>query len=154
MSMSHPPPEVEETTDARPAWVRRFLSARRQVHRSRGGMVTWKVVVAAVGTTVVLAGIVMLVTPGPGWAAILVGLAILSTEFDWAARMRHAVARRLATGAHRVRSWPRWLAVLVAAAATVVVLAAGYATLVLFGVPNWLPAGVRDPVRSWPLVRD
>jgi uncharacterized protein (TIGR02611 family) len=40
-----------------------------------------------VGFTVLLAGIVMLVTPGPGWVAIFAGLAILAAEFVWAKRL-------------------------------------------------------------------
>ena len=36
------------------------------------------------GFTVLLAGVVMLVTPGPGIAAIAGGLAILAAEFAWA----------------------------------------------------------------------
>ncbi len=39
------------------------------------------------GFTVLLAGIIMLVTPGPGWPAILGGLAILAGEFVWARRV-------------------------------------------------------------------
>lgn len=40
-----------------------------------------------IGFVVLFAGIVMLVTPGPGWAAIAVGLVLLSTEFRWAQRL-------------------------------------------------------------------
>ena len=41
-----------------------------------------------VGFTVLLAGVVMLVTPGPGWAVIFAGLAILAaTEILWAKRL-------------------------------------------------------------------
>jgi uncharacterized protein (TIGR02611 family) len=151
--MTAQPPEPAGTPRTRPAWVSRFLSARGRVHRSRGGHVTWKAVVAAVGTVVVLAGVVMLVTPGPGWAAILLGLAILSTEFEWAARSRRAVVRRLTAGAHRVRSFPSWLAALTVIALVVLVAIVGYATMAALGVPEWVPAGVRDPLRSWPLVR-
>ena len=43
-----------------------------------------RVAVLAVGSTVVLIGIVMLVTPGPGLVVIPIGLAILSVEFAWA----------------------------------------------------------------------
>jgi uncharacterized protein (TIGR02611 family) len=42
--------------------------------------------VFTVGATVLLVGIVMLITPGPGWAAVFVGFAILATEFVWARR--------------------------------------------------------------------
>ncbi|GHD27021.1 PGPGW domain-containing protein [Nocardiopsis kunsanensis] len=47
----------------------------------------WRVLVGTVGTVVALAGIVFLVTPGPGVAAVLMGLLILSTEFRWAYRL-------------------------------------------------------------------
>ena len=41
-----------------------------------------------VGFTVLLAGVVMLVTPGPGWAVIIGGLAILAAaEILWAKRL-------------------------------------------------------------------
>lgn len=43
-----------------------------------------RIVVAVVGTTVLLLGIVMLVTPGPALVVIPAGLAILGLEFAWA----------------------------------------------------------------------
>ncbi|WP_217614231.1 PGPGW domain-containing protein [Cellulomonas sp. GbtcB1] len=50
---------------------------------------TYKVVVTVVGATVVLAGIAMLVLPGPGWLAIFLGLGILGTEFAVIQRFNH-----------------------------------------------------------------
>jgi tellurite resistance protein TerC len=49
-----------------------------------------RVAVLAVGSTVILLGIVMLVTPGPGLVVIPIGLAILGAEFAWA---RHWLRR-------------------------------------------------------------
>lgn len=43
-----------------------------------------RVVIGVVGTTVLLIGVVMIVTPGPATVMIPVGLAILSIEFAWA----------------------------------------------------------------------
>ena len=40
-----------------------------------------------VGFTLLLLGVVMLVTPGPGWLAIGLGLALLAAEFVWARRL-------------------------------------------------------------------
>ena len=40
-----------------------------------------------IGFTLLLLGVVMLVTPGPGWAAIFGGLALLAAEFVWARRL-------------------------------------------------------------------
>jgi len=45
-----------------------------------------RVVVFIVGMTVVLLGVVMLVTPGPAVVVIPAGLAILGLEFRWARR--------------------------------------------------------------------
>lgn len=46
----------------------------------------WRLAVFTVGVTVLAAGVAMLALPGPGWAAIFVGFAILATEFAWAQR--------------------------------------------------------------------
>ena len=49
-----------------------------------------RIVVGVVGATVLLIGVIMLVTPGPALVVIPVGLAILSIEFAWA---RHWLRR-------------------------------------------------------------
>lgn len=43
-----------------------------------------RIVIGLVGLTVLLIGVVMIVTPGPALIVIPVGLAILSIEFAWA----------------------------------------------------------------------
>ena len=66
----------------------------------RGLHLTYKaakrIVVGVVGLTVLLIGVVMLVTPGPALVVIPVGLAILSIEFTWARawlrRMRESIS--------------------------------------------------------------
>jgi len=45
-----------------------------------------RVVVAVIGTTVLLIGVAMIVLPGPATVVIPCGLAILATEFVWARR--------------------------------------------------------------------
>lgn len=55
-----------------------------------------KLVVAAVGGSVVLVGAVMVFTPGPALVVIPFGLAILATEFVWAKRvLEHARMRAM-----------------------------------------------------------
>jgi tellurite resistance protein TerC len=39
------------------------------------------------GFTLLLAGAVMVFTPGPGWLVIFLGLTLLAAEFVWARRM-------------------------------------------------------------------
>lgn len=50
-----------------------------------------QVLAASVGMTVLLTGVALLVLPGPGIVVILIGLAILATEFAWAQRRLHQV---------------------------------------------------------------
>ncbi len=50
-----------------------------------------RLVVAVVGATVLAAGVVMIVTPGPAVLVIPLGLAILATEFVWARRLLRQV---------------------------------------------------------------
>lgn len=55
-------------------WVRTVQQAKRLI----------KIVF---GFTLLLAGIIMLVTPGPGWLIIAMGLAVLAAEYVWARRL-------------------------------------------------------------------
>src|SRR6266545_1991970 len=48
-----------------------------------------RLVVIAVGFTVLLIGVAMLVLPGPAVVVVPIGLAILATEFVWAGRLLH-----------------------------------------------------------------
>jgi tellurite resistance protein TerC len=57
-----------------------------------------RIVIAIVGFTVLVLGIVMIVTPGPAFVAIPLGLAILSLEFAWArywlSKVRRTISER------------------------------------------------------------
>jgi len=53
-----------------------------------------RIAVTIVGFAVLLAGIAMLVLPGPGLIVIIAGLAILATEYVWAERMLAEAKRR------------------------------------------------------------
>jgi len=46
-----------------------------------------KLLIAVIGTTVVLLGLLVLFLPGPGLLIILLGLGILAIEFVWARRL-------------------------------------------------------------------
>lgn len=57
-----------------------------------------RIVIGIVGTTVLLIGIVLIVTPGPAFLVIPAGLAILSLEFAWARhwlrKLRETISRK------------------------------------------------------------
>lgn len=62
-----------------------------------------KPLVFILGFAVVGTGVVMLVFPGPGWAAIFVGFAILATEFAFAERVRDWLIKELKIILHNTR---------------------------------------------------
>lgn len=81
----------------RPAEVLRFI-----------GRSTKRVAVSVVGGALVVAGLAMLVLPGPGLVVVVVGFAVLGTEYAWAAaalertkRAAQQVGRRARGGAAR-----------------------------------------------------
>jgi len=61
-----------------------------------------KPLIFMVGFAVVTAGLAMLVLPGPGWAAIFLGFAILATEFAFAEKVRDWLVVQL-------KYWLTWL---------------------------------------------
>ncbi|WP_245674272.1 MULTISPECIES: TIGR02611 family protein [Actinoplanes] len=67
------------------------------------GRLALKIGVGALGGLVTLVGIVLIPLPGPGWAIVILGLAILAVEFHWA-RGVLAFTRR------HVTSWTQWIA--------------------------------------------
>lgn len=83
------------------------LEERRERHRLRGRF--YRAMFAMAGATVTLAGLIMLVTPGPALVVIPIGLAMLALEFAWAEEMleraveRAEAARRTATEASRAQ---------------------------------------------------
>ena len=61
------------------------LEARRATHRDRGRL--YRIGFAIVGAAILIGGVIMLVTPGPAFVLIPIGLAMLSLEFVWAEKL-------------------------------------------------------------------
>ena len=53
-----------------------------------------RLMVAIVGFTLLLFGVVMLVTPGPGWLMIGIALSVLAIEFAWAKTLLDKIRER------------------------------------------------------------
>ncbi|MGI9196181.1 MAG: TIGR02611 family protein [Candidatus Nanopelagicales bacterium] len=111
------------------------LRARAWARRRRATHVIWQAGVLLLGLGLVAAGIAMLVLPGPGWAAIILGLVVLASEYAWARRLLDPVrrwARRAAQAALDPRVRRRNLAL--ASVVAVLVLAGGIWYASAFGL--------------------
>lgn len=73
----------EETSKVRELFEK--LEERRERYAERG--IAYRVVWTTAGFTVVLAGLAMLVLPGPALAVIPIGLAMLALQFAWAEKL-------------------------------------------------------------------
>lgn len=58
--------------------------------------------VTIIGSIVLLAGLVMVPYPGPGWLTVFAGLGILSTEYTWARNL-------LGYAKSRYDAWQNWI---------------------------------------------
>lgn len=98
---------VEEPVSAHQHRVRRARAAmharreriRADTHKNR----VYRAAVGALGTFVVLLGLVLVPLPGPGWLVVFLGLAVLGTEFSSAQRLKNY-------GERQVHRWARWVA--------------------------------------------
>jgi uncharacterized protein (TIGR02611 family) len=68
-----------------PDWLYRWRV--RWAGDSRLRQLMWRAIATGIGSAIVVLGIIMLPLPGPGWAVIFLGLAVLATEYVWAHRL-------------------------------------------------------------------
>jgi hypothetical protein len=81
-----------------------------------------RVVVAVLGGILALAGIALLVLPGPGFVLIAAGLAVLATQFDWAKKRLDYATGKATDGIREVTRSPwRMVFAIVCAAGLLVV---------------------------------
>lgn len=89
--------------------ARRFKSRhdrwQRFISRRPWLRIVYRVLLALVASLVILAGIAMLVLPGPGWLTIFLGLAMLGSEFAWARRLLQWLRAKVQDWWYRYRAW-------------------------------------------------
>jgi uncharacterized protein (TIGR02611 family) len=73
-----------------------------RIRANRTGRLALRIGIATLGVLVVALGIVLIPLPGPGWAIVILGLAIWSIEFVWAKSLLNFTKRH-------VQSWTRWI---------------------------------------------
>jgi uncharacterized protein (TIGR02611 family) len=66
------------------------------------GRLVLKIGIGVLGGLVVALGIVLIPFPGPGWAIVILGLAIWAIEFAWAKHLLTFTKRN-------VQAWTRWV---------------------------------------------
>ena len=66
------------------------------------GRLALKIGIGVLGGLVVAVGIVLIPFPGPGWAIVILGLAIWAIEFAWARNLLEFTKRH-------VQSWTHWV---------------------------------------------
>jgi uncharacterized protein (TIGR02611 family) len=111
----------------------------RRLHANPALAFMTKVVVTVVGGLVMLAGLVMLFTPGQGILAIVLGLAILATEYAWAERWLRTAKEKAAEAKRRAEAMDpavRRRRLLLAGVALLVAVGAVVAYLVTYDWPT------------------
>jgi uncharacterized protein (TIGR02611 family) len=73
-----------------------------RIRRTPSGRMALKIAIGTLGTLVVALGLLLIPFPGPGWAIVILGLAIWALEFAWAKNLLQFTKRH-------VQSWTRWV---------------------------------------------
>jgi uncharacterized protein (TIGR02611 family) len=81
---------------------RPVLGVLDRVRANRTGRLALRIGIGTLGALVVAVGIVLIPFPGPGWAIVILGLAIWAIEFTWARNLLEFTKRH-------VQSWTRWV---------------------------------------------
>jgi uncharacterized protein (TIGR02611 family) len=122
---------MEGESRPRPKLIER-LEARRATHRERH--LLFRIGFGLLGALIVLAGLVMLVTPGPAFVLIPIGLAMLSMEFAWAERLLGKSLEQAAVAQQKAAQTTRRQRIL-AAIATLLAIAAVVLAVLWWDVP-------------------
>jgi uncharacterized protein (TIGR02611 family) len=134
-----PPQDAPEAPRERRLHAARVrLRAFRMKVRARPGLnLAWRIGIGVIGTVVLVAGLIAIPYPGPGWLIVFAGLGILATEFTWAGRVLRFARRYYDQWVAWVRRQNKVVQLLLAVATLAVVLA----TLWLLNA-LWLVAGI------------
>ncbi|ORV84412.1 TIGR02611 family protein [Mycolicibacterium iranicum] len=113
-----------------PGIKRKWARWRDRLRERPAADLAYRTGVGVVGLAVLGVGILAIPYPGPGWAIVFVGLAILATEFEWAQRLLKYVRKRYDAAMEWFKQQGLWVQILGAAFTAAIVIG----TLWLFGV--------------------
>jgi uncharacterized protein (TIGR02611 family) len=128
---------------------RRWMRWRDRLRDRPTADLTYRVVVGVLGVAVLGLGILAIPYPGPGWAIVFVGLAILATEFEWAHRLLKYTRERY----DRVMDWFKAQGLWVKALGFVLTAAVVVGTLWLLGALSFAAGlvGIEQPWLKSPI---
>ena len=113
-----------------------------KVRATPTGRLALKIGIGVLGALVIALGIILIPFPGPGWAIVILGLAIWSLEFVWAKRLLEFTKRHVKRWTDWVTDQPIWVRVLIGVATAAFVYGVIVVTLHLTGIPDWAPGWV------------
>ncbi|RCS96012.1 TIGR02611 family protein [Brevibacterium aurantiacum] len=99
----------------------------------------YRIVVGAVGTLIVLIGLLLVPLPGPGWLIVIIGLFVISSEFHWAQRILRFVRVHVERWTHWIMAQPLWVRWTVGAVTAAFVAVVVWAVFKIIGIPDWVP---------------
>jgi uncharacterized protein (TIGR02611 family) len=136
---------VSNASDLKRRWAR----WRDRLRERRAADLTYRIVVGVIGLVVLGLGILAIPYPGPGWAIVFIGMAILATEFEWAHRLLKYTRERY----DRVMNWFKAQGLWVRALGFILTAAVVVGTLWLFGALSWSAklVGVESPWLKSPI---
>ena len=73
-----------------------------KVRATPTGRLALKIGIGVLGALVIALGIILIPFPGPGWAIVILGLAIWALEFAWAKSLLEFTKRQ-------VKAWTSWI---------------------------------------------
>ena len=127
----------------------KYMFSRNRARSNRALDATWRVIILVIGLSIVGLGIFFLLFPGPGWAAIILGLIVLATEFAWAQRVLNPVrifSSRIAVMA--LSNEYRYRRMVVVLVGTIGLTVVGYAYWARYGATMDGFGFILDPVKK------
>ncbi|KAA0112044.1 TIGR02611 family protein [Mycolicibacterium sp. P1-5] len=130
-------------------WLQQWKHRRERLRERPVADFAYRALVGVVGLAVLAVGVLAIPYPGPGWAIVFLGLAILASEFYWAHRTLSFTRNRYESVMGWFRRQGRWVQALGAVFTAAVVVA----TLWLFGAVGWSAQlfGVDHPALDSPI---
>jgi len=127
---------------------------RRKIRSNPHSHLIYRVLVGVLGLVIVVAGLIMVPFPGPGWLVVFLGLAVWASEFEWAQRVLHRAKHTLTVWNEWLKPQPWWVKGLALLAAIAGVIAVFWLLFLISGVPGLIPDGVEQWLKALPGLGD